>query len=153
MNVQDMLADRQAALMHSRRQISIGKNPHDVTLTGQHEQQQHQQCPVVPTNNGNYAAGQPPLATRAAPPPPTAANQNVYLGAELQTQTQLAPTNPSANENAIGGVPVASNRGLPFNGPLGPNGKPLVQPQPGSKEDLRRRKAIREERERIEGES
>jgi hypothetical protein len=152
MNVQDMLADRQAALLQSRRQISIGKNPHDVTLTGQHQHQQHQQCPVVPTNNGNYAAGQPPLATRAAPPPPTAANQNVYLGAELQTQTQLAPTNPSANENAIGGVPVASNRGLPFNGPLGPNGKPLVQPQPGSKEDLRRRKAIREERERIEGE-
>lgn len=34
--------------------------------------------------------------------------------------------------------------------PLGPNGKPLVQPQPGSKEDLRRKKAIKAEKERAE---
>lgn len=124
--------------MQSRKQISIGRNPNDVA-PGQ------QQLPT-PLINTNKAVGQLPLATRAAPPPPYQADNNVVLGDEL-------PANDAhINENAAVGVPVAANRALPYKGPLGPNGKPLVQPQPGSKEDLRRRRAIKEERERIEGE-
>jgi len=143
-----MLADRQAALMQSRRQISVGRNPNEGnTTTGP------QQLPT-PLITTNQVAAHQPLANRAAPPPPyinNQANHNVHLGVELPVNLQPTSTEPSAAENAAVGVPVSANRGLPFKGPLGPNGKPLVQPQPGSKEDLRRRKAIKDERERIEG--
>jgi hypothetical protein len=131
MNLQDMLADRQIALMQSRKQISVGQNPNTLTVN---------------------PATTLPQASRPAPPPPSSnhlqARNHVQLGDEIdQTPNQAL----ICNENAAIGVPGASDRSPKVT--IGPNGKPLVQPQAGSKEDVRRRKAMKEERERQEGES
>jgi len=131
MNLQDMLADRQIALMQNRKQISIGQNPNTLAVN------------TTPTI---------PQASRPAPPPPTSnhlqASTHIQLGQEIDHASNQALV---GNENAAIGVPGASDRSPKVT--IGPNGKPLVQPQAGSKEDVRRRKAMREERERQEGES
>jgi len=131
MNLQDMLADRQIALMQNRKQISIGQNPNTLAID--------------PTSTL-------PQASRPAPPPPTSnhpqARNAIQLGEEIDQTSDQALV---GKENAAIGVPGASDRSPKVT--IGPNGKPLVQPQAGSKEDVRRRKAMREERERQEGES
>jgi hypothetical protein len=131
MNLQDMLADRQIALMQNRKQISIGQNPNAVAID---------------------ATSTIPQASRPAPPPPTSnqlqARNHVQLGEEIDQACDQALV---GHENAAIGVPGASDRSPKVT--IGPNGKPHVQPQTGSKEDVRRRKAMREERERQEGES
>jgi hypothetical protein len=148
MNLQDILADRQIALMQNRKQIAIGQNPH---LTN-------------PDDASTSTSTLPHRATRPAPPPPT-----IALAKNRDAGEQVDPTDvghsrqPSpgttgstdqvggSNENVAIGVPGASNRSSSDKVVIGPNGKPLVQPQPGSKEDLRRRNLMREERERLEG--
>jgi hypothetical protein len=182
MNVHDILADRQLAMMQTRKKISIGQNPQSNTAPREY-------IADTATNQVYQATRNPPLPPFALAPsnadqvPLTEPQPRVQQGHQepelaqaryqypkhpyprpqpqatgpsdqAQIQPQVQPqVQAQLQEEEIPGIGVPGAKGRNHGKvAVGPNGKPYVQPQTGSKEDLRRRKAQREERERMEGE-
>lgn len=164
MNLQDLLVDRQLSLNDIRRLQRLDE-----------QKRKH------PTQSARQRSLPPPFAIRPAPEPPLPSNTSDPTGqhsaailppqqsgqrtdaiGERRRQYPKHPfprPEPEAEGNPNGlAVPGTQNAALlramqsGYGVGVGPDGKPLVGPQVGSKEDLRRRKAYYDELQRIERE-